>query len=123
MIWLLTHPTGHAVGSQNSAQDVIPQTMTARESLIRHVLTGLFALRIPPTPGGSSFMENLGTQVQERLANPQWLITLHTLHPTTLRREIAMEKSLKAEIRYLRMVSKQHREALLAMIAGEGTGE
>ncbi|OOH72900.1 hypothetical protein [Leptospirillum ferriphilum] len=82
MIWLLTHPTGHAVGSQNSAQDVLPQTMTARESLIRHVLTGLFALRIPPTPGGSSFMENLGTQVQERLANPQWLITLHTLHPT-----------------------------------------
>ena len=66
-------------------------------------------------------MESLSTQVQERWANPQWLQDLHTLHPTTLRREIAMEKSLKEEIRYLRMVSKQHREALLAMIAGEGT--
>jgi hypothetical protein len=32
-----------------------------------------------------------------------------------------MEKSLKEEIRYLRMISKQHREALLAMIVGEGT--
>lgn len=84
------------------------------------VLTGLFALWVPPTPGGSSFMENLSTQVQERWANPQWLVSLHTLHPTTLRREIAMEKSLKEEIRYLRMVSKQHREALLAMIAGKG---
>jgi hypothetical protein len=126
MIWLLTHPTGHAVGSQNSAQtsqDVLPQTVTARESLIRHVLTGLFALRVPPSPGGSSLMENLSSQVQERWANPQWLVGLHTLHPTTLRREIAMEKSLKEEIWYLRMISRQHREVLLAMIAGEGTGE
>ena len=124
MIWLLTHPTGHAVGSQNSAQtaqDVLPQTVAARESLIRHVLTGLFALRVPPSPGGSSLMGNLSNQVQERWPNPQWLITLHTLHPTTLRREIAMEKSLKEEIRYLRMISKQNREVLLAMIAGEGT--
>lgn len=124
MIWLLTHPMGHAVGSKNSAQtaqDVLPQTMAARESLIRHTLTSLFSLREPPTPGGASLMENLSNQVQERWANPQWLITLHTLHPTTLRREIVMEQSLKAEIRYLRMVSKQHREALLAMIAGEGT--
>ena len=123
MIWLLTHPMGHAVGSSNSAQtaqDVLPQTVTARESLIRHVLTGLFALRVPPAPGGVSLMENLSSQVQERWANPQWLVSLHTLHPTTLRREIAMEKSLKEEIRYLRMVSRQHREALLAMIAGEG---
>jgi len=126
MIWLLTHPMGHAVGSQNSAQtaqDVLPQTVAARESLIRHTLTSLFSLREPPTPGGTSLMENLSNQVQERWANPQWLITLHTLHPTTLRREIVMEQSLKAEIRYLRMVSKQHREALLAMIAGEGMGE
>jgi hypothetical protein len=126
MIWLLTHPEGHAVGSANSAQtapDVLPQTVVARESLIRHVLTGLFALRVPPTPRGTSLMGSLASQVQERWANPQWLQDLHTLHPTTLRREIAMEKSLKAEIRYLRMVSKQHREALLAMIAGEGTGE
>ena len=125
MIWLLTHPTGHAVGSSNSAktaQDVLPQTVTARESLIRHVLTGLFALRVPPAPGGASLMENLSNQVQERWANPQWLVDLHTLHPTTLRREIVMEQSLKAEIRYLRMVSKQHRETLLAMIAGEGSG-
>jgi hypothetical protein len=124
MIWLLTHPTGHAVGSQNStqtAQDVLPQTVAARESLIRHVLTGLFALRVPSSPGGASLMENLGSQVQERWANPQWLVGLHTLHPTTLRREIAMERSLSEEIRYLRMLSKQHREALLAMIAGEGT--
>ena len=123
MIWLLTHPTGHAVGSQNSAQTaqvVLPQTVAARESLILHVLTGLFALRVPPAPGEASFMSNLANQVQERWANPQWLISLHTLHPTTLRREIAMEKSLKEEIRYLRMISKQHREALLAMIAGEG---
>ena len=124
MIWLLTHPTGHAVGSQNSAQtaqDVLPQTVAARESLIRHVLTSLFALRIPPAPEGSSLMKNLSNQVQERWANPQWLIGLHTLHPTTLRREIAMERALSEEIRYLRMISKQHREALLAMIAGEGT--
>ena len=122
MIWLLTHPEGHAVGSANSAQtapDVLPQTVVARESLIRHVLTGLFALRVPPTPRGTSLMGSLASQVQERWANPQWLQDLHTLHPTTLRREIAMEKSLKSEIRYLRMVSKQHREALLAMIAGE----
>ena len=122
MIWLLTHTTGHAVGSSNSAQtaqDVLPQTVTARESLIRHVLTGLFALRVPPTPGGSSLMENLSNQVQERWANPQWLVGLHTLHPTSLHREIAMERSLVEEIRYLRMVSKQHREVLLAMIAGE----
>ena len=126
MIWLLTHPTGHAVGSSNSAQtaqEVLPQTVTARESLIRHSLTSLFALRVPETSGGTSLMENLSTQVQERWGNPQWLVSLHTLHPTTLRREIAMEKSLSEEIRYLRMVSKQHREALLAMIAGEGTGE
>ncbi len=126
MIWLLTHPTGHAVESQNSAQTaqvVLPQTVVARDSLIRHVLTGLFALRVPPTPGGISVMSTLASQVQERWANPQWLVSLHTLHPTTLRREIAMEKSLKEEIWYLRMVSKQHREALLAMIAGEGTGE
>lgn len=124
MIWLLTHTTGHAVGSSNSAQtaqDVLPQTVTARESLIRHVLTGLFALRVPPTPGGSSLMENLSSQVQERWANPQWLVSLHTLHPTTIRREITMERSLVEEIRYLRMLSKQHREALLAMIAGERT--
>lgn len=124
MIWLLTHPAGHAVGSQNSAQtaqDVLPQTVAARESLIRHVLTGLFALRVPPAPGGVSLMGNLSNQVQERWANPQWLVGLHTLHPTTLRREIVMEKSLKEEIRYLRMVSKQHREVLMAMIAGEGT--
>ena len=66
-------------------------------------------------------MESLSNQVQERWANPQWLQDLHILHPTTLRREIAMEKSLEEEIRYLRMISKQHREALLAMIAGEGT--
>ncbi|MGL3709414.1 hypothetical protein ACSYAY_00920 [Leptospirillum ferriphilum] len=121
-IWLLTHPAGHAVGPKNVAQTgegVPPQTVIARESLIRHVLTSLFALRVPPSSGGMSLMENLSNQVQERWANPQWLVSLHTLHPTTLRREIAMEKSLKAEIRYLRMVSKQHREALLAMIAGE----
>ncbi|MEC4682068.1 MAG: hypothetical protein VST70_00060 [Nitrospirota bacterium] len=124
MIWLLTHPTGHTVGSSNSAQtvqEVLPQTVTARESLIRHVLTGLFSLRVPPIPGGTSLMENLSIQVQERWDNPQWLIGLHTLHPTTLRREIAMEKSLKEEIRTLRMLSKQHREVLLAMIAAEGT--
>ena len=123
MIWLLTHPTGHAMGSSNSAQtaeDVLSETVAARESLIRSALTSLFALRETPTPGGTSLMENLSNQVQERWANPQWLQDLHTLHPTTLRREIAMEKSLKEEIRYLRMVSKQHREALLAMIAGEG---
>ncbi|MHB8544349.1 MAG: hypothetical protein ACYC9S_10175 [Leptospirales bacterium] len=122
MIWLLTHPTGHAVQSQNSAQTAqaaLPETVNARESLIRHILTGLFALRVPPSRGGTSLMENLSNQVQERWANPQWLVGLHTLHPTTLRREIAMEKSLKAEIRYLRMVSKQHRVTLLAMIAGE----
>ena len=122
MIWLLTHATGHAVGSQNSAQtteDLLPQTVTARESLIRHVLTGLFALRIPPATGGASLMENLSNQVQERWANSQWLVSLHTLHPTTLRREIAMERSLAEEIRYLLMISRQHREALLAMIAGE----
>jgi hypothetical protein len=64
-------------------------------------------------------MENLSNQVQERWANPQWLVGLHTLHPTSLHREIAMERSLVEEIRYLRMVSKQHREVLLAMIAGE----
>jgi hypothetical protein len=125
MIWLLTHPTGHAVGTSNSAQtaqDTLPETVTARESLIRHVLTSLFALREPPVPGGSSLMENLSSQVQERWANPQWLQDLHTLHPTTLQREIAMERSLREEIRYLRMISKQHREALLAMIAGEGAG-
>lgn len=123
MIWLLTHPTGHAVGTASSAQTAqaaLPETVTARESLIRHVLTSLFALREPPTPGGASLMENLSSQVQERWANPQWLVGLHTLHPATLRREIAMEKSLKSEIRYLRMISKQHREVLLAMIAGEG---
>ena len=61
-------------------------------------------------------MSTLGSQVQERWANPQWLISLHTLHPTTLRREIAMERALSEEIRYLRMVSEQHREALLAMM-------
>ncbi|MHB1285586.1 MAG: hypothetical protein ACYCYP_03325 [Leptospirales bacterium] len=124
MIWLLTHPTGHAIQSQNSAQtaqEALSETVNARESLIRHILTGLFALRVPPSPGGASLMENLSNQVQERWANPQWLVGLHTLHPATLRREIAMEKSLKEEIRYLRMVSKQHREALLAMISGEGT--
>ena len=123
-IWLLTHSTGHAVGSQNmarTAQVVLPQTVIARESLIRHVLTSLYALRIPPTPGGTSVMSTLGSQVQERWANPQWLVSIHTLHPTTLRREIVMERALSEEIRYLRMVSKQHREALLAMIAGEGT--
>jgi hypothetical protein len=122
MIWLLTHSSDHAVGSSNSAQtaqNILPQTVDARESLIRHVLTGIFALRVPSAPGGTSLMENLSNQVQERWANPQWLVDLHTLHPTTLQREIAMEKSLKSEIRYLRMVSKQHREALLAMIAGE----
>ena len=121
-IWLLTHSTGHAVGSQNmarTAQVVLPQTVIARESLIRHVLTSLYALRIPPTPGGTSVMSTLGSQVQERWANPQWLVSIHTLHPTTLRREIVMERALSEEIRYLRMVSKQHREALLAMIAGE----
>ena len=121
MIWLLTHPTGHAMGSASSAQtgqDVLPETVAARESLIRNALTSLFALREPPTPGGTSLMGSLSNQVQERWANPQWLQDLHTLHLTTLRREIAMEKSLKEEIRYLRMVSKQHREALLAMIAG-----
>ena len=121
-IWLLTHPSGHSVGSQNitrTAQVVLPQTVIARESLVRHILTGLYALRVPPTPGGTSVMSNLGSQVQERWVNPQWLVSLHTLHPTTLRREIAMERALSEEIRYLRMVSKQHREALLAMIAGE----
>ena len=121
-IWLLTHSTGHAVGSQNmarTAQVVLPQTVIARESLIRHVLTSLYALRIPPTPGGTSVMSTLGSQVQERWANPQWLVSIHTLHPTTLRREIVMERALSEEIRYLRMVSKQHREALLSMIAGE----
>ena len=124
MIWLLTHATGHAVGSSNSAQtaqDVLPQTVEARESLIRHTLTSLFALRVPQSPGGASFMENLSNQVQERWANPQWLVSLHTLHPTTLRREIVMERALSEEIRYLRMVSKQHREALLAMIVAERT--
>lgn len=123
MIWLLTHPTGHAGGTLNSTQttqDVLPQTVAAQESLIRHTLTSLFALRVPPSPGGTSLMENLANQVQERWANSQWLVGLHTLHPTTLRREIVMERALSEEIRYLRMVSKQHREALLAMIAGEG---
>ena len=122
MIWLLTHPMGHAVGtsaSAQTAQDLLPQTVATRESLIRHTLTSLFTFRVPPSPGGASLMENLSNQVQERWANPQWLVSLHTLHPTTLRREIVMEKSLKAEIQYLRMVSKQHREALLAMIASE----
>ena len=69
MIWLLTHPVGHAVGTSNSAQtaqDLLPQTVAARESLIRHTLTSLFVLREPPTPGGTSFMGNLATQVQER---------------------------------------------------------
>jgi hypothetical protein len=64
-------------------------------------------------------MENLANQVQERWANSQWLVGLHTLHPTTLRREIVMERALSEEIRYLRMVSKQHREALLAMVSSE----
>ena len=125
-IWLLTHPTGHAVGtsaSSTTSTSALPETIIARESLIRHVLTNLFALRVPEASGGTSLMENLSNQVQERWANPQWLQDLHTLHPTTLRREIAMERSLLDEIRYLRMVSKQHREALLAMISGEGTGE
>jgi hypothetical protein len=123
-IWLLTHPSGHAVGTSNSATtstSALPETVAARESLIRHVLTNLFALRVPPTPGGISLMESLSNQVQERWANPQWLQDLHTLYPATLRREIAMEKSLKDEILYLRMVSRQHREVLLAMIAAEGT--
>jgi hypothetical protein len=30
-----------------------------------------------------------------------------------------MERALSEEIRYLRMVSKQHREALLAMVSSE----
>ncbi|EAY56091.1 MAG: hypothetical protein UBAL2_85240011 [Leptospirillum rubarum] len=123
-IWLMTHPTGHEIDSRAKAQtgsSVLPQTLQARESLIRHILTNLFALRVPPTPGGVSFMGNLSNQVQERWSNPQWLVGLHTLHPAPLRREIAMEKSLSEEIQYLRMLSKQHREALLAMIAAEGT--
>lgn len=70
------------------------------------------------TPRQQIHMANLSSQVQERWANLKWLITLHTLHPTTLRREIALGKSLKEEIRYLKMVSKQHWEALLVMIAG-----
>ena len=123
-IWLMTHSTGHEVDSLSKAQtasSVLPQTIQSQESLIRHILTNLFVLRVPPTPGGMSFMGNLSSQVQERWSNPQWLVGLHTLHPTTLRREIAMEKSLKEEIRYLRMISRQHREALLAMIAAQGT--
>ena len=123
-IWLLTHSTGHATAMGSSARttgEVLTQTTLARESLIRHILTNLFALRVPSSSGGMSLMGTLSNQVQERWANPQWLQDLHTLHPTTLRREIAMEKSLKEEIRYLRMVSKQHREALLAMIAAEET--
>ena len=122
-IWLLTHSTGHAIDSRtkvHTRSPVLPQTVLARESLIRHILTNLFALRVPPTPGAVSFMGNLSSQVLERWGNPPWLVSLHTLHPATLRREIAMEESLKSEIRYLRMVSKQHREALLAMIAAEG---
>lgn len=107
----------------NLDKDGLPQTVIARENLIRHSLTSLFTLRVPETSGGTSLMENLSTQVQERWGNPQWLVSLHTLHPTTLRREIAMEKSLKEEIRYLRMLSKQHREALLVIIAGERTEE
>lgn len=85
MIWLLTHPMGHDVGSSNSSQtvqDVLPQPVAARESLIRHTLTSLFALRVPPSLGESSLMENLSNQVQESWANPQWLVGLHTLHPT-----------------------------------------
>ena len=122
-IWLLTHETGHAIDSRtkvHTGSPVFPQTVLARESLIRHILTNLFALRVPPTPGGVSFMGNLSSQVLERWSNPQWLVGLHTLPPATLRREIAMEESLKSEIRYLRMISKQHREVLLAMVAAEG---
>ncbi|MHB1605760.1 MAG: hypothetical protein ACYCTV_05130 [Leptospirales bacterium] len=92
--------------------------LICRESLSRHVLTNLFALRVPPTLGGTSLMESLSDQVQERWANPQRFVGLHTLHPATLRREIAMERSLSEEIRYLRMVSKQPREALLVLLAG-----
>lgn len=122
-IWLLTHSTGHQIDSRtkvHTGSNLLPQTVLARESLIRHILTNLFALRVPPTPGGVSVMGNLSSQVQERWSNPQWMIGLHTLHPATLRREISMEKSLSEEIRYLRMISKQHRESLLAMIAAEG---
>ncbi|EQD23900.1 MAG: hypothetical protein D084_Lepto4C00677G0001, partial [Leptospirillum sp. Group IV 'UBA BS'] len=43
------------------------------------ILSNLFALRVPPTPGGVSLMQNLSNQVQERWANPQWLVDLHTL--------------------------------------------
>jgi hypothetical protein len=66
-------------------------------------------------------MSRLDRQVHERWGTSQWLIDLHTLHPTTLQREIAMERSLRSEIRYLRLVSKQHRESLLAMIASQTT--
>ncbi|WP_053764632.1 hypothetical protein [Leptospirillum ferriphilum] len=123
-IWLLTHSTGHvtATGSETRTTGaVLPQTTLARQSLIRHILTNLFALRVPQSAGGASLMQEIGTQIQERWGNPQWLVDLHTMHPATIRREIVLEKSLSSQIRYLRMISRQHRTALLAMIAAEGT--
>ena len=123
-IWLLTHSTGHvtATGSETRTTGaVLPQTTLARQSLVRHILTNLFSLRVPQSAGGPSLMQEIDTQIQERWGNPQWLVDLHTMHPTTIQREIAMEKSLASQIRYLRMISRQHRAALLAMIAAEGT--
>ena len=122
-IWLLTHPDTHTTTSGSLSPPSAPldrQVLSARVSLVRHVLTSLLSQRIPST-GGESLMSRLDRQVHERWGTSQWLIDLHTLHPTTLQREIAMERSLRSEIRYLRLVSKQHREALLAMIASQTT--
>jgi hypothetical protein len=124
-IYLLTHPPTHRAGDGESASTpaggMTEATLLARESLIRHVLVGLYALHYPTTSGGPSLMQELSAKVQDRFGNPSWLVGLHAMHPTTIRREIATEKSLLSEIRYLNMISRQNRESLSALIASESS--
>ena len=124
-IYLLTHPPAHREATGESASmsagGTPEATLLSRESLIRHVLVGLYALHYPTSSGGQSLMQTLGGKVQDRFGNPSWLVGLHAMHPTTIRREIATEKSLLSEIRYLNTISRQNREALLAVIASGGS--
>lgn len=124
-IYLLTHPPERRGASGETSEvsggGVAPETVRSRESLIRHVLVGLYALHYPIAGGGQSLMQELSIKVQDRFGNPSWLVGLHTMHPTTIRREIATEKSLLSEIRYMSLISRQNREALLAVLASGGS--
>lgn len=76
---------------------------------------------LPPVSGSSgiSLMTLIGTDVHSRFSSPSWLTELHTLSPTGVLRETALEGALEIEIEWQQLLADQKMESLLAAIAAK----